>query len=60
MTKQELIENITESHRQFCKSKDAYCTNCPYIDYYNCDLAFGISYLNKRHLIKGIEKESEV
>lgn len=59
MTKSELIENISDSYKKYCKSKSAYCTNCPYANYYDCSIHFTISYLNKRHLIKGITNEKE-
>lgn len=58
-TKNELCNNVRNAYLKFCRSKDAYCHNCPYEGYYHCEILFTISYLNKRHLIKGITNEKE-
>lgn len=57
MTKQEVVEYVRNSYLKFCKDNE--CKTCPYDKYFlNCELYFIIDYLNKRHLLKAIEKES--
>lgn len=58
MTEEELLEDVRNSYLKFC-NKIPYCDKCPYDNrcYLDCEIVFTISYLNKRHLIKGLESE---
>lgn len=60
MTKEELLNDIRNNYLKFCRGKKE-CYMCPYDNkqYLDCEILFTISYLNKRHLLKGIEREDK-
>lgn len=60
MTKEEILNDIRNNYLNFCKGTPE-CSLCPYDDkcYLDCEIVFAIEYLNKRHLLKGLEREDK-
>lgn len=52
-----LAQKINQEFERFCDQYDEWCTKCPYIKCeMHCEIAFTLSYLNKRGKLKEVKK----